>query len=128
VNLKTWFLYAGNENQQINSFNAAFLHTQQVSTSRYEKRKDCIVFLECQLALFLRTSSFGTICEEPHLRRATSVWILIVLSKNVGLWGVGYDSLSSWLLVFSKSLSDKHLCSYLLKVTDEVKRSLWRNA
>ena len=42
-------------------------------SSRYDKRKDCIVYLECQLALFLKTSSFGTICEEPTFCGVKSV-------------------------------------------------------
>jgi hypothetical protein len=68
VNLKRGF-YAGNENQWIDSANAAFLHTQHIITSRYDKRKNNIVYLEYQLALFMNISSFGTICEEPSLRR-----------------------------------------------------------
>ena len=69
MNLKTWSLYAENENQWINSANAAFLHNHYDSTSRYDKREDCIVYREYQLPLLIKTSSFGTICEEPPLRR-----------------------------------------------------------
>ena len=69
--------YAGNENQRNNSANAAFIHTQLISMSRYDKRKNCTVYLEFQLAFFIKTSSFCTICEEPSLRRLlrTEFWL-----------------------------------------------------
>jgi len=60
--------------------------------SRYDKRKERIVNVVCQLALIIKISCFGTICEGPSL-----IWDGYIalnfdyLNKSVGLWGVRCD-------------------------------------
>jgi len=92
VNLKSWSFYAGCENLWINFVNAAFLHNQHNCMSRCDKWKDCIVYREYQLALFIKTSSFGTICEEPSLMWDGYIGLNFdCLNKSVGTWGFRCD-------------------------------------